>query len=67
MKAFGQAGKGVFIAPTAIADEIAKQYDVQTVGNTEDVREQYYAISVERRISHPAVVAITETARAWLR
>ncbi len=67
MKAFGQAGKGVFIAPTAIADEIAKQYDVQTVGKTEDVREQYYAISVERRISHPAVVAITETARAWLR
>ena len=67
MKAFGQAGKGVFIAPTAIADEIAKQYDVQTVGKTEDVREQYYAISVERKISHPAVVAITETARAWLK
>jgi LysR family transcriptional activator of nhaA len=67
MKAFGQAGKGVFIAPTAIADETAKQYGVQIVGNTEDVREQYYAISVERRISHPAVVAITETARAWLK
>jgi LysR family transcriptional regulator, transcriptional activator of nhaA len=67
MKAFGQAGTGVFIAPTPIADEIAKQYSVQLVGKTEDVREQYYAISVERRISHPAVVAITETARAWLK
>jgi len=37
------------------------------VGNTEEVREHFYAISVERRISHPAVAAVTETARAWLK
>jgi LysR family transcriptional activator of nhaA len=67
MKVFGQAGKGVFIAPSAIADEVASQYGVQIIGKTEDVREQFYAISVERRLSHPAVVAITETARAWLK
>jgi len=67
MKAFGQAGTGVFIVPTAIADEVAKQFRVAIVGETEDVREQFYAISVERRISHPAVAAITETARAWLK
>lgn len=67
MKAFGQAGTGVFMVPTAIATEAAKQYGVQIVGKTEDVREHFYAISVERRISHPAVVAITETARAWLK
>jgi LysR family transcriptional activator of nhaA len=66
MKVFGQAGKGVFIAPTAIADEVASQFGVQIIGKTEEVREQFYAISVERRISHPAVAAITETARAWL-
>ncbi len=67
MKAFGQAGAGFFITPTAIAAEVVKQYGVQIVGSTEDIREQYYAISVERRISHPAVVAITETAREWLK
>ncbi len=67
MKAFGQAGTGVFIVPTAIADEVAKQFGVAIVGDTEIVREQFYAISVERRISHPAVAAITETARAWLK
>jgi len=67
MKAFGQAGAGVFIVPTAIADEVAKQFGVAIVGDTEIVREQFYAISVERRISHPAVAAITETARAWLK
>ncbi len=67
MKVFGQAGAGIFIVPSAIADEVAKQYGVQIIGHTEEVREQFYAISVERRISNPAVVAITETARAWLK
>jgi LysR family transcriptional activator of nhaA len=66
MKAFGQAGTGVFIAPTPIAAEVEKQYGVVIIGQTEEVREQFYAISVERKISHPAVVAITETAREWL-
>jgi LysR family transcriptional activator of nhaA len=66
MKVFGQAGSGVFIVPSPIATEVAKHYGVRIIGSTEEVREQYYAISVERRISHPAVAAITETAREWL-
>jgi LysR family transcriptional regulator, transcriptional activator of nhaA len=67
MKVFGQAGTGIIITPSAIATEVAKQYGQRIIGSTEEVREQYYAISVERRISHPAVAAITETAREWLR
>lgn len=66
MKAFGQAGVGVFVVPTAIAEEVSKQYHVSCIGNTSEVREQFYAISTERRISHPAVAAITTTAREWL-
>ncbi|MCW9047026.1 MAG: transcriptional activator NhaR [Gammaproteobacteria bacterium] len=66
MKAFGQAGTGIFMAPTPIASEVEKQYGVRVIGKTEEVREQFYAISVERKISHPAVAAITETAREWL-
>ncbi|WP_126452990.1 transcriptional activator NhaR [Sulfuriflexus mobilis] len=66
MKAFGQAGTGVFIAPTPIAKEVEKQYGVVSIGQTDEVREQFYAISVERKISHPAVSAITEAAREWL-
>ena len=66
MKEFGQAGTGIFPIPGPIAQEVAKQYGVRVIGSTEEVREQYYAISVERRISHPAVSAITETAREWL-
>ena len=67
MKAFGQAGAGVFIVPTAIAEEVAAQYQVVVVGHAPEVREQFYAISPERRLSNPAVVAITETARDWLK
>jgi len=66
MKTFGQTGTGVFIAPTPIAEEVKKQYGVVIIGETNEVREQFYAISVERKISHPAVAAITETAREWL-
>ncbi|QYZ66583.1 MAG: LysR family transcriptional regulator [Gammaproteobacteria bacterium (ex Lamellibrachia satsuma)] len=66
MKAFGQAGAGVFIAPTPISSEVEKQYGVEVIGQTEQVQKQFYAISVERKISHPAVAAITETAREWL-
>jgi len=66
MKVFGQAGTGIFITSTPIATEVAKQYGLGIIGSTEAVREQYYAISVERRISHPAVSAVTETAREWL-
>lgn len=66
MKAFGQAGTGVFIAPTPIAAEVERQYGVVTIGQTNEVLEQFYAISVERKISHPAVAAITEMAREWL-
>jgi LysR family transcriptional activator of nhaA len=66
MKAFGQMGTGVFAVPTAIADEVKKQYAVSVIGETEEVKEQFYAISVERHISHPAVAAITDSAREWL-
>jgi len=67
MKVFGQAGHGVFIAPSAIAEEVAQHYGVKIIGQTDEVREQFYAISVERKISHPAVAAITKIARGWLK
>jgi LysR family transcriptional activator of nhaA len=63
LKVFGQRGLGVFVGPTAIETEICRQYDVQVLGRTDDVVERFYAISVERRLKHPAVVAIAEAAR----
>jgi len=66
MKAFGQAGAGVFAAPAAIEKEIRTQYRCGVIGVVEAVTESYYAISVERRLKHPAVAAICEAARGQL-
>lgn len=63
MKAFGARGLGVFPAPRVLEDEIRRQYGVQVVGRAEDVREVFYAITVERRLRHPAVVSLAEAAR----
>jgi len=65
-KAFGQVGTGIFAAPSAIAKEVRLQYGVVAIGHTSAVTEQFYAISVERRLTHPAVVAISSAARQKL-
>lgn len=63
MKAFGEAGVGIFPAPTAIAPKIEHMYHAREIGEVEGVSEAYYAISPERKLKHPAVVTITEIAR----
>jgi len=54
---------GLFPAPSVISDEVQKRYDVRPVGILDDVRVQFYAISVEKKLKHPAIVAINEEAR----
>lgn len=66
LKVFGEAGVGVFAVPTAIEKEVAQQHEVQVVGRTDEIREQYYALSAERKIKHPAVLAISDAARRRL-
>jgi LysR family transcriptional activator of nhaA len=62
-KDFGEEGMGVFAAPRVIEAEILRQYRVAVVGHSDHVRQQFYAISVERKVKHPAVIAICESAR----
>lgn len=64
MKAFGEGGQGVFIAPTAIERDVVKRYGVRCIGRTDEITEEFFAISVERRIKHPCVAVVTETARS---
>ncbi len=66
MKVFGQSGRGLFFGPTAIETEIIQQYDVAVVGRIPQIRERFYAVSIERKLEHPAVVAISEAARRQL-
>ncbi len=63
LKVFGQGGMGLFPASSVIASEVERQYEVRPVGIVEEVRERFYAISVERKLKHPAVVAISQRAR----
>jgi LysR family transcriptional activator of nhaA len=62
MKAFGQEGVGIFIAPTVIEREVFQQYNVKVIGQTNEIKESFYAISVERRIKNPVVSNIIESA-----
>jgi len=66
MKAFGREGQGVFMAPTVLEDETCAQFGVQVLGRTDELVEEFYAVSVQRRISHPCVLAITDAARGQL-
>lgn len=66
LKVFGQAGRGVFPAPTVVQEQITRQYGVRALGELDSVRERFYAISPERRIRHPAVARIVERGRQEL-
>ncbi|MFO1464199.1 MAG: transcriptional activator NhaR [bacterium] len=66
LKAFGQAGQGLFVGPEVVAVELARQYRVKMLGKIPGVREEFYAISAERRLQNPAVLEITRSARKKL-
>ena len=66
LKVFGQHGAGIFAAPTVVEAEVRRQYGVRALGVATGVRERFYAITVERRIRHPAAAAIAAAARERL-
>lgn len=66
MSAFGREGRGVFLAPTAVENDTLDQYGVVLMGRSDELSEEFFAVSVERRITHPCVVAITDSARGQL-
>ena len=63
LKVFGQEGHGLFMTPTAIEADVCKQYGVKVVGRLPEIVERFYAISIEKRLKHPAVMKISEFAR----
>jgi len=54
------------LPPPALEQETCRQYNVQPVGRLDAVRQHFYAISVERKLKHPAVKAITQAAQSTL-
>lgn len=66
MKAIGKTGIGIFPAPAILADEIRDQYHAELIGLADGTTASYYAISIERKLKHPAVIAISEAAKGDL-
>lgn len=66
MTAFGREGRGVFIAPRVMEEETMQQFGVEVIGRSEELRDEFFAVSVEKRITHPCVMAITDAARGQL-
>lgn len=66
LKAFGQFGEGLFAVPSAVEADVKRMYSVAVVGREDSLRERFYAVSVEKRLKHPVVVAISEAARTKL-
>lgn len=66
LKTFGQGGLGIFAAPSAIEREVVQQCKVKVIGKAGSARAKFYALSMERRIRHPAVMQIMEGARGTL-
>jgi LysR family transcriptional activator of nhaA len=67
LKAFGQGGAGLFVAPSAIADYVCRQYKVRKMGRIDAVIEELYAITTERRLRHPATIAVSQAAAVLTR
>lgn len=66
LKTFGKGGLGIFAAPSVIEAEVISQCRVRSIGQASGARARFYALTMERRIRHPAVAAITEKARLTL-
>jgi LysR family transcriptional activator of nhaA len=63
LRHFGEAGAGIFAVPSVLEKQFRRERKLRVVGRADAVRNRFYAISVERKLKHPAVVAICETAR----
>jgi LysR family transcriptional regulator, transcriptional activator of nhaA len=60
LEVFGELGMGLFPVPSLLADTVCKQLNVQKIGVLKEIRERFYAITVERRVTHPGVAAICD-------
>lgn len=63
LKTFGEAGEGFFAAPSIIEDDIKARYNVKVIGRLPEVKERYFAVSLDRKVKHPVVQAILDHAR----
>lgn len=66
MMDFGRSGKGIFMAPAVLGTEICAEFGVEEIGRSPEIEQRYYAITVQKRITHPCTEAIARIAREKL-
>lgn len=66
MKAFGQEGVGILMIPSVIKEAVMRQYGLEFIGQTDQLSQTFYAISVEKKVSHLTTAAVIETANTVL-
>lgn len=62
-KIVATSGQGFLAVPSVVASEAVERYGFVPIGRTKEVQTQFYAITAERRFTHPAILAITERLR----
>lgn len=67
MQVMAASGKGFLPVPTVVVEEALSRYGLRVIGTAEHCRDQYYAVTAERKITHPAVVLITQNPQGLLR
>jgi len=66
IKEFGSAGSGMFPIASAVLAEVKQQYGVEVVGRLPNLRVRYFAVTTERKLKHPALQLIAQTAKTGL-
>lgn len=60
MKVMAADGRGFIPVPSLVAEEAVDRFSLRIVGATEKCRDQFFAITADRRLSHPAVQALIQ-------
>lgn len=63
LKAFGEAGHGLFFAPLAVQDELERRMGVRLVERLDEITETIYLVTMDRRVVHPGLTAILQAAK----
>jgi len=66
LKTFASAGVGLFVSPVVVDNEIHHQYSAEVIGGIDTIQERFYAVSAQRKLKHPAVLAILNHAQTGL-
>jgi LysR family transcriptional activator of nhaA len=58
LKIAAKNGLGLFATASIVENEVLEIYGLSALGKIHGIQEQFFAVSIERKIKHPGVLAI---------